>query len=380
MKMATLPAETAEPVVVIPAQRAWVTVARCAAIAAFVVAVTLFFFFFLKSRHGLTWVLLDATWDDGRTFYRIATEGYRNLPLTEYRELGLYPLFLRLVHPIAGIYSLLVVSLGFSALNSVLFYLILRRWYASERVSFAAALVLSVARQPVFFMQFIKWQLPSMTICNSIQGSEGVYLFGLLAAFYLYKSERVPQAFLLVGLSSVTRMTGIIAAAGLWVDLVRRRQWRRSLWAAIPCAILASHFAYYAYLTGDFFVVFKAHHAFNHLEHAFTYPFADLFAALRGQYRELGEGSWGWVVIYGYCIGGLGILAIKREWALLLVTAPIFLLFLCLRDWSLHGRYYETLFGVPFAYAMLFARRGRVNIGASPVLKDAPVSRAGAPS
>jgi hypothetical protein len=337
----------------------WPVVVRALGVAAFTALVTLSFFFFLKNKHSLNFVLIDGTWDDGRTFYTIATQGYRGLPITEYRELGLYPLLVHLLHPVAGIYSLLIVSLTFSALGNVLVYFILRRWYAGEWLAFGAACVMAVARQPVFFMQFIKWQMPSMTICNAIQGSEGPYVAALLAAFYLYKADRLPWAFVCAGLASVTRMTGIVVAFGLYVDLLLRREWKRSFWALVSAAFLLAHFAYYWHLTGDFFVVFKAHHTYNHVESAFTWPFRDLLIALKGQYRELWEGPWGWVVIYAYCIAGLVILALKRQRTLLLITAPVFVMFLCLQNWSLHGRYYETLFGIPFAYVMLIAgRRG----------------------
>jgi Gpi18-like mannosyltransferase len=327
---------------------------RCLLIAVFVVAITLIYFFRMRAQFGLKWVLLDATWDDGRTFYNIAKNGYRGLPISEYRELGFYPFVAGLLVPLFGVYSLLVVSLASAVANALLFYFILRKWYVSDRLALTSALILSIARNPVFFAQCLKWGLPPMTICTSIQGSESIYLTMVLAGFYFFKAERYVPSFVFIGLAGITRFTGVVLATGLVTELLIRKEWRKSLLGAIPYLLLLAHFIYYWFLSGDFLAFFHGHSAF-YPGSTFTYPLHDLARALHGEYRALGETALGWMIIYLYCIMGLAILWIKDR-ALFLVTAPTFFLFICVNNWALHARYYETLFGIPFAFILLLAK------------------------
>ena len=289
------------------------------------------------------------------------------MPLTTYREVGLYPWLVRPLIPLFGVHSLMAVSLSFTVLCGWLFYFLLRRFYLGAWAAFAAAMVLAVVRHPLFFMGFVKWGVPSMTICTALDGSEPVYLAFFLCAFYAFKSDRVGLAFLLMGFATISRVLGAIVTAGFFVECLLQRKFRRSLWAAVPALFLFAHFLWFWHTSGNFFALFEGHHQFNHtVGSSFTWPGHDLVLAIRGQYRDTWETPWGWAFLYVYYLVGLVILA-KKDRALFMVSAPLFLFFLCVNDWSLHGRYYDVLVGAPIAYFLLLpSPRGRAESPAPP--------------
>lgn len=292
--------------------------------------------------------LLDGPWDDGRAFYEIATLGYSPSRPELCRELGFYPLVVRALVPFLGVWSLFTVSLCSSIAASVLVYSIAKNWYLSETLAFVFALVFSVARLPTFLVPAFTMRFPPMTVLTSIQGSEPLFLVLTLASFFAFKHQKWAAAFFLIGLSSITRASGILIAGGYCVWLLSSRRLRPACWGMVPLAFLLSHFAYYEATVGDFFAFFGGHGAYYE-QGTLTVPFSDVLAAFTGGYRPLWETRVGWVVIYLYCIIALVYLA-RRELLVFLTTAPSFLLFVSLKGWALHARYYVTLWGIPLAY------------------------------
>ncbi len=297
--------------------------------------------------------LLDGPWDDGRTFFEIATTGYSLARPESFRELVLYPLVLRVFAPLFGVWALFVVSVAASIATSVLMYLIARRWYVSGTAAFVFALVFSIARLPTFFVPAFTVHFPSMTLMTSIQGSEPLFLSLVLGSFLAFKGQRWALAFVLIGLATVTRVTGLLVAGAYCIWLLSRRRPFPALWGAVPVAFLALHFAYFAALTGDFLAFFRGHGAF-YKEGTLTIPFMDLLRAFTTGYRRVWETRAGWIANYAYCIVALVFLA-RRDRLLFWMTAPSFLLFVSLNGWALHARYYVTLWAIPFAYLLWWA-------------------------
>jgi len=322
-----------------------------ALIIGFVILVVMTHFIALIFKYDMKSLLLDGSWDDGRTFYTIAVKGYPLDDISEYRELALYPIFISFLIPFFGVNSLLILSLCCSIINSLLIYLIVQRWYAPQKIAFYFAIIFSFARLPTFFVPYFTVGLPSMTILTSIQGSESLYLMLTLLSFYSFKKDHYIITFILIGLASITRITALLIAIGYIIETIFRKNWKYMIYIFIPVGFILAHFFYFFIHSGDFLAYFSGHDIY-YPEGVITYPFHDIVRAYRGEYRHLWETLIGWTAIYIYNIVGLSILA-KKSRILFLITAPKLLLFFCLNGWGLHARYFITLWAIPLSFVLL---------------------------
>lgn len=166
---------------------------------------------------------------DGRWYAIIAQSGYPDaLPVNEAGRVvtnptGFFPLFPLLLRPLLVLglpiwLAVLIETLVFSTGAAVVIALLVRR-YTSDRTAVLTSWCWSV--------------LPTASVL-SFAYSEGLFTLLAAACLYFLVRERWVLAGLMAALAGLSRPTGVVVVAAVFVAaavaVVRRRQWR-SLWA-----------------------------------------------------------------------------------------------------------------------------------------------------
>ena len=172
---------------------------------------------------------------DSIHFQIIATLGYEH---PNYAYLPGYPALIRLVGMVIGNYwmSGFLVTQVF-ALASIVMFQLLAEQYMPAREALYATLVMST--------------FPYFSVFTTLGYSESVFLFSILSAWYFYKNGRMTTSSLLAGLASVTRIYGFAIVLPMFLDIVKKRRYRKLIYITIPAAVICSWLLYCYLSTGD---------------------------------------------------------------------------------------------------------------------------------
>ncbi|PKL75529.1 MAG: hypothetical protein CVV27_14865, partial [Candidatus Melainabacteria bacterium HGW-Melainabacteria-1] len=159
-------------------------------------------------------------------------------------HLPLYPLLIRLFAVGIGyLGAMLTVTLLCSGLATVLFYQLLRETGAVRFPFWTAVLSLFLP---------IRWM-----IYHSVGATEPLFLVLVFASMLSFLRGRYALAFALCGLSSVTRIVGVLFGLAYLCVLIHQRRWKLIPWLAIIPIPLLLTFSFYAWRFGDFWAYFS---------------------------------------------------------------------------------------------------------------------------
>ena len=292
-------------------------------------------------------MILFNGWDDGYSFYQIMIKGYRSLPLTEYREMPLYPLFARVFALFTGpVYALMVVSFLSSFLSCHVMFLLLERMGMRSIHALGGTFFFMALRTPESLLGLLPHHLPPMEMLVAIQGSEPLFLVFVLLSYYFMIQDKHLAAAILLALSTLVRLPGCFIAFGAFVYLLAKRDLRAFLYIFSPVVLLCVFFYFYL-ISGDFFAFFHASQAF-YPEGVFTWPYKDLIK-MTGNISQDHLCIIYYIFFHGFFLIGLLFLW-KRERRLFWLTFPSYIVAISLRGWSHHMRYYIILWGVNWSW------------------------------
>ncbi len=127
-------------------------------------------------------------------------------------HLPLLPLLIRLFAFMGYEVSMIFVTVATASLATVALYFLLKEY--------------ECVADP-FFTAWLSTFLPiRYLLYKSIGSTEPLYLLLVYLSLIYYRRERLYVAFGLAGLAGITRITGILMAAGYFCDLVRRKRYR----------------------------------------------------------------------------------------------------------------------------------------------------------
>ena len=173
-------------------------------------------------------------------YIEIAKSGYTEELL--YAFLPLFPLLIKLFHFIIPSYQIvsLLLSNIFSYLSVLILYLIIRNNKNKKYI------IIAYIFSPILVFQTIGY-------------TESLYLFLTLLSYYLYINKKYLLCGIIIGLSMITRNTGIVllGAIGLKMlyDLYKKDiKFKDIIILSIPAFIIGFSYSIYLYFTtGDFF-------------------------------------------------------------------------------------------------------------------------------
>ena len=184
---------------------------------------------------GWRWLFL-FNGGDSFQFPLIAMKGYA-YPV--YVFLPAYPMFIWVVGSLIENYwfGAFIVTQSFALAAIVVFQLLAQLYMDPLEAAYATLLMAT---------------FPYISVFTTLGYSEGVFLFASIAAWYLYRRDRLVFSALLAGLTSVSRIYGFAIVVPVFLDIVRKKCWRRLAYLAIPTTfVLAWEMFCYA-TTGDF--------------------------------------------------------------------------------------------------------------------------------
>ena len=198
--------------------------------------------------------LLFRHWDGpnylyvARTLYQIPVDhpfvSYKTTQAYFACHLPLYPLLIRLFsylfdYPAA----MLFVTLLSSAAATYLFYLLIKETEIVAQPFWSAVLFLFL---PIRWLTY-----------HSLGATEPLFLALVFGSMLLWRREKYALAFLLVGLSSVTRIVGVLVGVAYFCTAIHQKRWKSiPLMAIMPLPLLLT-FGFYAYQFGDFWAYFS---------------------------------------------------------------------------------------------------------------------------
>jgi Gpi18-like mannosyltransferase len=189
---------------------------------------------------------------DGPNYVYLAKSLYDvpiNHPLSTYTvpsyfaaHLPVYPLTIKLFSALGYLNSMLFSTVLYAACAAIVFYKLL--------------LETKVVRIPLW-SAIISLFIPVRYLLNhSIGATEAPFLFFTLASMLAYVRGYYVWAFVLGGISGITRITGILIGGAYFLNLVAEKKWKYiPLLAIIPVPLLVT-FTFYHFQYGDFFAYF----------------------------------------------------------------------------------------------------------------------------
>lgn len=159
-------------------------------------------------------------------------------------HLPLYPLLIRLFSYLLGYpAAMLAVTLTCSSLACYLFYRLLCQ-LELVRIPFWSAVL--------FLFLPARW-----LVYHSLGATEPLFLCLVFGSMLCWLNKRPGWAMFLVGLSSVTRIVGVLVALAYLLLMLREKRWRQlPLLLITPLPLLAT-FSFYAWRFGDFWAYFS---------------------------------------------------------------------------------------------------------------------------
>ncbi|MBF2053856.1 MAG: hypothetical protein IGS03_10400 [Candidatus Sericytochromatia bacterium] len=295
--------------------------------------------------HGEDPTLIFRYWDGpnylyvARTLYQIPVNhpfaAYETTPAYFACHLPLYPLLIRLLASLMGyLGAMLAVTLICSGLATVLFYYLLRE---------------SGAVQNPFWSAVVSLYLPARwLIYHSVGATEPLFLALIFGSMLCWQRGRHGWAMALVGLSSITRIVGVLVAMAYLLNMLHQRQWRQLPWLLLTPIPLLLVFSFYAYHFGDFWAYFS----WNHKLLSAT-PFEVLFSYAQNNNPHHAE-----LYMLMYIAYGTGVLLLWR-WPLFFWYGLVFWLFNIFVFHEDLSRYYLPISHLTLivAYDRIFSQR-----------------------
>ncbi len=198
--------------------------------------------------------LLFRHWD-GPNYLYVAKTLYQiplDHPFVSYKttqayfacHLPLYPLLIRLFAYVLDYpAAMLCVTLLSSGLATYLFYLLIKESEAVSQPFWSAVLFLFL---PVRWLTY-----------HSLGATEPLFLVLVFGSMLCWRRQKYAWAFALVGLSSVTRIVGVLVGVAYLCTAIQQKRWKAIPWMAIMPVPLLLTFAFYAYQFGDFWAYFS---------------------------------------------------------------------------------------------------------------------------
>jgi Gpi18-like mannosyltransferase len=212
-----------------------------------------------------------SNWDGGH-YLGIAREGYSEK--FQYAFFPLYPLLIKLLHSIIQNYllSAILISAVSTFFGLHLLYRMLTEDFNKQslRSKDLKKLALKVSLALLFF--------PTSFFFLTAY-SEGLFFFLSIAAFYLFRKNKLFWATIVLGLVSATRIAGLAVVAAIWIDIFTREGLSRKNWI-----ILLAPFGFVLYCiylfqqTGDPFYFITAE---NHWQRSLVTPGIGFWEAIK---------------------------------------------------------------------------------------------------
>ncbi len=256
---------------------------------------------------------------DGPNYALVAKSLYtipHNHPLSAYTSpeyfaahLPVYPLSIRLFSFLGYLNAMLVVNILYTAAAAVVFYRLLIETRLVDNPLWSALISLFI---PVRYL-----------LNHSIGATEPTFLFFTLSSLLAYIRGNYLLAFLLGGISGITRITGILIGGAYFITLVSERKWKYIPALALVALPLLGTFTFYAYQYGDFFAYFGTNYSdSNKLIH--FQPFT-IFSV----YSNAGESHSAELYLILYAIYGVGTALLWKKHKLLFWFSAITFAFSC---------------------------------------------------
>lgn len=203
------------------------------------------------SRFNFAWLAVDRhllssspLWlflfnaGDSFQFVIIAMLGYAH---GRYPFLPGYPLTIHFVGLLIGDYWLaaFLVTQIF-ALGSVVMFQLLAEQYMERREAMWAATLLST--------------FPYIFVFTTLGYSEALYLFSTISTWYFYRTGRLRTSSLCAALASITRIYGVGIVLPVTVDLLKKGDYRKLVYIAVPSVALFSWALFCYKTTGNPFI------------------------------------------------------------------------------------------------------------------------------
>lgn len=223
---------------------------------------------------------------------------YQKVPSYYACHFPLYPLLIRLLHivfsyPIAMLIATQITTIA----ATLMFYIFIREFKLVQNPFWSAVVSLFL---PIRWLTY-----------HSVGATEPLFIFLVVASFYLYKKDKIMWAFTIASVAGLCRIVGILLIPVFLLTLLREKKYKYiPFLAIIPMGVILL-FCFYAFQFGDFWIYFKHNQSlikpFPFLvfqSYSFATPphAAELYFALYGIY---GLGTfllYRYPLIFSYCL------------------------------------------------------------------------------
>lgn len=103
---------------------------------------------------------------------------------------------------------------------------------------------------------------PYVFLFTTVAYSESLFLFACVASWYFYLNNKTLKANFLVAVATTTRMMGILMVLPIFLDALRRREYKTLLYTAVPLFALFAWFFYCYINAGDWLVSLTAQNTY----------------------------------------------------------------------------------------------------------------------
>lgn len=241
-----------------------------------------------------------------KTLYDIPADyplqAYGNPPAYFACHLPLYPVAIRLLSFLGYPAAMLAATVLFTVLATLAFYQLLIESKAAAHPLWSALVSLFLPA---------RWLL-----YHSVGATEAPFLLLVFLSMLAYLRGHYAAAFLLAGLSGITRITGLLLGLVYLVMLLREKKWSKVPWLALVAAPVLLLFTFYHHQFGDFFAYFSEN------AHLLRWRPADVYFAILGM-GNVQSSEFHFAL---YAIYGIGVLLLWR-FPLFFAYSAVFYLF-----------------------------------------------------
>ena len=227
-----------------------------------------------------------------KTFYDIPEDhplqAYGNPPAYFACHLPLYPAAIRLLSFVGYPAGMLVATILFTVLATLAFYQLLIESKAVAHPLWSALISLFLPA---------RWLL-----YHSVGATEAPFLLLVFLSMLAYLRGHYAAAFLLAGLSGITRITGLLLGLVYLLMLLREKKWSKVPLLALVATPVLLLFTFYHHQFGDFFAYFSEN------ARLLRWRPADLYFAVLG----MGNAQSSEFHLAIYAIYGIGVLLLWR--------------------------------------------------------------------
>ncbi|MFL0805376.1 MAG: hypothetical protein K6L81_16815 [Agarilytica sp.] len=224
-----------------------------------------------------------------KSLYSVPTDHPLNAYTTpEYfaAHLPVYPLSIRLFSFMGYFNAMLFTSALYATLATIVLYQLLLETRVVENPLWSAIISLFIPARYLIY--------------HSIGATEAPFLFFTLSSLLAYVRGHYVLAFILGGISGITRITGILIGGAYFMTLVFERKWKTIPLLSIIALPLFLTFVFYHFHYGDFFAYFGTNYSDSNKLISLI-PF-DIFRT----YSSLGETHSAEFYLILYAIYGVG--------------------------------------------------------------------------